>query len=260
MVLFAIRKLGEVLSEMIGAELSQADKQKDGDGGLVEVAEGWADNATKSQMESWSEEGSEVVNDIQAKFQAWFLEEYKMLMRKVRLALFESYYRISANVMLRDQRLGLVEQRDSDFSEIFTPLLDLMSDHELDYSLTLRRLAFAPSSNSSELSNFLHRLAPPGAMPKFQREGAHERWKNWLETFERRCATGAESQVHDSERKANRLEANPRFVLRQWVLEEVIKRATEGGEDGKKFLNRILDMSRRPFEPYGEGAGRFQRR
>lgn len=82
MVLFAIRKLGEVLSEMIGAELSEADKS--GESGLVEVAEGWADGTTKSQMESWSEEGSEVVNDIQAKFQAWFLEDYKMLMRKVR--------------------------------------------------------------------------------------------------------------------------------------------------------------------------------
>lgn len=151
-----------------------------------------------------------------------------------------------------------MEQRDDDFNEIFTPLLDLMSDHELDYSLTLRRLAFAPpSSDSDQLSNFLHRLAPPGGMPTFQRKGAHERWQKWLETFERRCSTGQESQVDPSQRKTDRLAANPRFVLRQWVLEEVIKKATEGGEDGKRSVDQVLDMSRRPFEPYGEGKDGF---
>lgn len=82
MVLFAIRKLGEVLSEMIGAELSLAAKADSGS--RAQVPEGWQENATKADREAWSEEGAEVVNEIQAKFQAWFLEEYKLLLRNVR--------------------------------------------------------------------------------------------------------------------------------------------------------------------------------
>lgn len=51
------------------------------------------------------------------------------------------------------------------------------------------------------------------------------------------------------------LSINPRFILRQWVLEEVIARLGKDGSadgDGGRFLNRILGMCERPFEGYGE--------
>jgi len=36
--------------------------------------------------------------------------------------------------------------------------------------------------------------------------------------------------------------ANPRFVLRQWVLEEVIKRVDEDWESGKGILAKVLEV------------------
>lgn len=133
----------------------------------------------------------------------------------------------------------------------------MMSDHQLDYSLTLRRLAFAPPVGSAAFDGFLERLVPLGGIPEYLRKDAHSRWKTWLETFEARVGKGEEAKVDAEARKTNRLRTNPRFVLRQWVLEEVIAKATDGGEEGKRHLNKVLDMARRPFESYGEGADGF---
>lgn len=42
---------------------------------------------------------------------------------------------------------------------------------------------------------------------------------------------------------------NPRFVLRQWVLEDIIKKV-EGREEGcREGLNKILKVSLRIFDP-----------
>jgi len=43
---------------------------------------------------------------------------------------------------------------------------------------------------------------------------------------------------------------NPRFILRQWVLEEAIKRLEQNNDVA--FLQTVLDMATNPFEEYGE--------
>lgn len=43
---------------------------------------------------------------------------------------------------------------------------------------------------------------------------------------------------------------NPRFVLRQWVLEETIAKVDKEGDI--KALERVLKMSEQPFERYGD--------
>jgi hypothetical protein len=49
-------------------------------------------------------------------------------------------------------------------------------------------------------------------------------------------------------------------VLRQWILEEAISRLEPQGdkgkeEDGRKFLERVLEMSVKPFDSWGEEEG-----
>jgi len=44
---------------------------------------------------------------------------------------------------------------------------------------------------------------------------------------------------------------NPRFVLRQWVLEEVIKKVEKDPDSGKKILGKVLQMACNPYEPWG---------
>ena len=52
------------------------------------------------------------------------------------------------------------------------------------------------------------------------------------------------------ERKKRTQAANPRFVLRQWLLEETIKGLEESQDTA--FLSQVLDMCLHPFKSYGE--------
>lgn len=53
----------------------------------------------------------------------------------------------------------------------------------------------------------------------------------------------------EEKRKMDMLRSNPKFVLRQWVLEELIEKLEKSGveriEDGRKDLAKVLDVS--PF-------------
>ena len=47
----------------------------------------------------------------------------------------------------------------------------------------------------------------------------------------------------DAERERAMRAANPRFVLRQWVLEEVIRRVEADADSGKRVLAKTLQLS-----------------
>jgi len=88
-----------------------------------------------------------------------------------------------------------------------------------------------------------------------EREKAVKDLTEWLEMFAKRI----ESERHewavyedmDVEREREAKAANPRFVLRQWVLEEVIRKVEQDADSGKRVLAKVLEMSCNPFEPWG---------
>lgn len=45
-------------------------------------------------------------------------------------------------------------------------------------------------------------------------------------------------------------DANPRFVLRQWVLEEVIRKVEEDAVSGRRVLRKVLQVSEAGFEMF----------
>ena len=51
-----------------------------------------------------------------------------------------------------------------------------------------------------------------------------------------------EAEGWERRREEEMREANPRFVLRQWVLEEVIKKVDEDWESGKMVLAKVLEV------------------
>lgn len=129
-----------------------------------------------------------------------------------------------------------------------------MGDHRLDFHSTFRRLAyFRPAMAQSvqgdnptldEFVQSLLELTPePQMMDTFK---AKADWKAWLKTYAARIESErseweGEGDVDVARERASRA-ANPRFVLRQWVLEEVIKKVEEDMDSGKRVLAKVLQV------------------
>lgn len=158
------------------------------------------------------------------------------------------------------QRLGLRRLDVDDESKLIRPLLGLLAEHSLDFHSTFRRLAYfrphiatptAEDGKTPELDEFigsLMALTPdPQMVDAFK---AKADWKAWLGRYVERIeseralwdsAEGATVDA-DAQREQAMRSANPRFVLRQWVLEEVIKRVEEDPKRGRRVLGKVLQV------------------
>lgn len=163
------------------------------------------------------------------------------------------------------KRLGLRLYEPTDESKLSRPLSDLMADHRLDFHGTFRRLAyFHPSMADATgedgatpaLDTFVESLLAltpePEMVDKFK---AKADFRTWLQTYAERIQSERvewepEGDVDAARERAMRA-ANPRFVLRQWVLEEVIKKVETNADVGKRVLAKVLKMACSPFEPWG---------
>jgi uncharacterized protein YdiU (UPF0061 family) len=122
----------------------------------------------------------------------------------------------------------------------------LLNEHELDFSHTFRTLCQFPGLDSPHYDEFVAMLVPEERIPKHSVEGARPKWREWLKSYASRLPANESTEERTQRMQA----ANPRFVLRQWVLEEAIKRVEESQDT--QFLARLLEMSANPFKSYGE--------
>ncbi|KAH9964361.1 UPF0061-domain-containing protein [Lactifluus volemus] len=234
MVLFALRALLNALAPLVGAEAELGNKA---------VSAGWAKQGKKDEL---IDKGIALVE-----------EELKDLFRRE--------YEAEFNAKMR-QRLGLRRADDKDDAILVQPLLAMLADQKLDFHLTFRHLTrFRPATLSSldPFINTLLRFTSTGEVS--QQDGASEQWKSWLEKYAARIESekeewwdgteGADWQVRRE--KEARL-ANPRFVLRQWVLEEVIAKVEADAQNGRHILAKVMQMACNPYEPWGgEGDTRI---
>ena len=148
-----------------------------------------------------------------------------------------------------------------------------MESSQLDFHSTFRTLSNFkpsllalsqdPSSNStnskeSPISMALHEFITNilSATPEPQRldYGAVTReWLGWLEGYATRIkdeeaewTAGVSTDIDiDNEREQEMKNVNPRFVLRQWVLEEVIGKVERDSDSGKRVLAKVMHVSYR---------------
>jgi uncharacterized protein YdiU (UPF0061 family) len=130
-------------------------------------------------------------------------------------------------------------------------LLALLADHKLDFHLTFRHLTrFRPAllSSSDAFVDTLLRFTSTGDVP--QREEASKQWKDWLGKYAARIESekeewvGASSGVDwQAQREKEARLANPRFILRQWVLEEVIAKVEADARNGRHVLAKVMQVS-----------------
>ncbi|KAG8913059.1 hypothetical protein FRC01_004760, partial [Tulasnella sp. 417] len=230
----------------------------------------------RGKLKTWAAEAEEALSDdLEFYIMETFADEYWRLMR---------------------QRLGLRTSQIKDHTEIIQPLLALMQKHSMDFHATFRHLTtFRPSWMSPRTSDmplgndaadpldgFLQALLPSDSTQSINLPVATKEWLDYLQTYAARInlteeqaawkelagetnADGTPSGLNqgwEATREANAKQYNPRFVLRQWVLEDLISTLQTEAKDvgnrdlekttkGREALNKILRMCTDPFRDWG---------
>lgn len=125
-----------------------------------------------------------------------------------------------------------------------------MENHKLDFHSTFRMLSgFKPSlltKDDSVLEGFVAGLLMLTPEPdKVKHAEATSDWLAWLESYAVRIESERDDwgEDMDKEREEFGRLANPRFVLRQWVLEEVIAKVEKDPDSGKRVLAKVMHVS-----------------
>ena len=238
---YALRALLTSLAPLIGAEMETGKA----------VLPGWDANIPNEKILEWTKTGMELAGEMQKEIMQVFRIEFLRIMRKVcrthihSTSIYQNAYFI--------QRLGLRKADDSDLDKLVDPLLKLMQRHELDFHSTFRKLSsFTPSllsPNSETRATFLQELTPETLACRVPsvRQAAMDDWEKWLEAYRTRIESDAdewasEGDMWPEKRRQAMLGANPRFVLRQWVLEEVIKGVEKDWKTGRRVLAKVLEV------------------
>ncbi|KAH7355921.1 hypothetical protein BKA66DRAFT_515793 [Pyrenochaeta sp. MPI-SDFR-AT-0127] len=207
-------RLGEALGEMMGAG-DKVDNEVFVEKG---VTEGQADELVKRA------EG--VIDRCGEEYKAVFLAEYKRIMTA---------------------RLGLKTQKDSDFSDLMSELLDCLEAFELDFHHAFRRLGAIKLSEvetADQRKDVAGRFFKSNDAPRQESE-SRERIGNWLEKWSARVKEDW-GEGKDEERQAAMHAVNPNFVPRSWILDELIDRVEKKGE--REILPQIMKLTLDPFQ------------
>ncbi|TKY90581.1 hypothetical protein EX895_000579 [Sporisorium graminicola] len=235
MGVFAIRELLNAVAPLVGFEIEHNRAPAPGE--LLA--------ATDAQIDEWRESCSdEYSEELEHVFTSTLLEQWKQAYRA---------------------RLGLKTAEADDKSALIDPLSEVLS--ELDFSTTLRRLCQLPAllkargasvEEEDELKDVVNAFIAGDAatglqpwydvsvLPEYLRSHKETQARVWLLSFARRLLKeGRDGDEVTAEMKGK----NPRFVLRNWVTNEVAKRLEE--ENDTDVLAKVLEMATRPFEDWG---------
>ncbi|KAI6024620.1 hypothetical protein PISMIDRAFT_19219 [Pisolithus microcarpus 441] len=227
MILYACRALLDALAPLIGTEIALGKKA---------VQRSWVDNVSDKTVSEW---------------RAAAIKEVGSMMNQIIESACASEYGMALH-----RRLALRRVDPSDQRSIFRPLLDMIENHRLDFHVTFRRLAFFrlhilrgdADSGATALEGFIAGLLE--GTPESERLDtgrAAEKWHARLDTFAARIesdkTSGEWGEDFDEARKRAAMAANPRFVLRQLMLEGVIENIGDDPATGKHVLGKVMQVS-----------------
>ncbi|KAL4761408.1 YdiU domain protein [Aspergillus foveolatus] len=211
-------RLGECLGELIGAGPQVDDESF--------VKQGVTEDAAPALIKR----AEIIIERTGDEYRAVFLNQYKRLMSK---------------------RLGLRTQKESDFQELYSELLDTLEALELDFNHFFRRLSNVPvadletEAGRKDVAHIFFHIEGHGGIG-YTEDSARERIAKWLDRWRQRVL---EDWGTDADADAKRQEAmkrvNPKFVPRGWILEEVIERVERRGD--RDILGRVMSMALNPF-------------
>jgi uncharacterized protein YdiU (UPF0061 family) len=126
------------------------------------------------------------------------------------------------------RKLGIAEPDPDDWS-LFEDLLELMYEHEADYTLTLRRLTALAAPDGAAGPD-----APPGELPDAF-NGWLDRWRGRLEA----------DPTPAAERHETMRTENPVFIPRNHLVQRAIDRAVDG--DDLSAFHELVDLLDDPY-------------
>ncbi|KAL2001596.1 hypothetical protein VTN02DRAFT_1551 [Thermoascus thermophilus] len=209
-------RLGESLGELIGA------------GDRVDDENFVTKGVSEEFFPALIKRAETIIERTHQEYRTVFLNEYKRLMCN---------------------RLGLKTQKESDFQDLFSELLDTLEALELDFNHFFRRLSevsLADVENEEQRKNmgriFFHSEGVGGIGNT--EESAKERIAKWLGSWRERVLEDW-GPGKDEERQKGMKAVNPKFLPRSWILDEVIERVERRGD--RDILGRVMHMALNPF-------------
>jgi uncharacterized protein YdiU (UPF0061 family) len=141
------------------------------------------------------------------------------------LARFEPVYRATFMALLR-AKLGLAAERDDD-ADLALEAFRMLAARRVDWTNFWRALSHSDAAALELL-------------------GADESSRAWFAVYAARVAADPRD---DAERRSAMLAANPKFVLRNWVVQEAIE-ACEAGDDS--VVRALYEVVRTPYDEHPE--------
>lgn len=190
--------------------------------------------STESATEELVQRAEKVIESVGEEYKSVFLNEYKALMAR---------------------RLGFVETRETDMDDIYSPLLDTLAECQVDFGHFFRRLSELPvlevldKGEESQIA-VAEKFVPKEVLPSLP--DAPQKILAWLKTYAARLEPGDELARMDRMKSVN-----PKFVPKNWVLEEIIKRVEKDGD--REVLKKVLKLVQDPFADEWEGVEDAQR-
>ncbi|KAL5116701.1 hypothetical protein ACEQ8H_005450 [Pleosporales sp. CAS-2024a] len=209
-------RLGEALGELMGA------------GDKVDTSTFVEQGVAAEEADQVIKRAEGVIDRAGEEYKAVFLAEYRRLMTL---------------------RLGLKTQKDSDFEELMSELLDSLEAFELDFHHAFRRLSGIPLSvleTEEQRRDMAAKFFRNDGAPKQESE-ARARLGQWLGKWAERVKEDW-GQGRDEERARAMNEVNPKFVPRSWILDELIDRVEKKGE--REILPQIMKLTLNPFQEH----------
>ncbi|CAO1619733.1 unnamed protein product [Parajaminaea phylloscopi] len=237
MVLFAMRQLATALSPILGFEERHGRAPSPG-----ELAE-----QSPADLQALSDAGEESVRAVlEETFVETTIAEWKLIFRR---------------------KLGLQVDEEEDKKALFDPLLDTLES--LDFTITWRNLIQLPplleeqlaagSKSQQEVIDDTVDAFLPGwydetRVLEYLKPEKRNQARAWLVNYATRLLRDVEatqdSRGWGSRRSQEMSKVCPKFVLRNWVGEEVIERLEQ--KDDTAFLSRVLAMCLDPCKEWGQ--------
>ncbi|CCG80583.1 YdiU domain protein [Taphrina deformans PYCC 5710] len=203
-----LTRLGEALAELFGTGSSV-----DAFFGRKDFLEGSMDDA---ELEPILTSAEKIIGEVAEEYKETFMKSYKLSMSK---------------------RFDMPIESEEDF-KVVSEALTLMENYELDFHHFFQRLSEEKFSGAAIVEGVQGNFGGIG------RDKVIEEIDAYLEVYKKQVAT--HGIRIDSERSLRMKKANPAFVLRSWILDEVIQRVEHKGE--RDILREVLDMSSHPFK------------
>lgn len=190
-------------------------------GELIGIGDGYNDpgfiaNGTKkSDQQRVAEVATELIMGIGEEFQNTYEGDYQRLMMS---------------------RIGLTDSGKQEDLKLVESLLETLHDCEIDYNPFFRKLA----TNSTDAKAFIPKSR--SRVNIISDEGVETKISDWLKQYNARVAQESTSA---EERKAHMLSVNPKFVLRNSVLSNVIDLAQAGNWDA---FDAVAKMALNPYD------------